>query len=152
MKFIRANHVLDTDNTLVTFGIDESGKVWIVTNADGSAEGIETEYFGFSAQTFWELAHSLISLAVAAIRVKLTGSMFPPMDDESNPYPHIHEDDGTVEGCPGCFGPESAITRIEPGTWHGTEIGPHGVVIHTDAVSAYPPVPRLRKLGEKEDD
>lgn len=130
MKFIRANHVLDTDNTLVTFGIDETGKVWIVTNADGSAEGIETEYFGFSAQTFWELAHSLISLAVAAIRVKLTGSMFPPMDDEDEP----------------------PVKRIEPGTWHGTETGPHGVVIHTDAVSAYPPIPRLRKLGEKDND
>jgi hypothetical protein len=123
MKFVRAVHGFDSDGTLLTFGIDEDAKVWLVTNTDGTAEGIETEYFGFSAQVFWELIHALESLAVAGIRLQLSGDMFPPMEDTTDDEP-----------------------RIIPGAWHGTGIGPDGVVIATDAVSAYPPVPLLREL------
>jgi hypothetical protein len=75
MKFIRAAHVIDEDGTMVTFGIDVDGKVWIVTNTDEKAEGIEREYFGFGVHTFTELTHALVSLAFAALRFKLTGSI-----------------------------------------------------------------------------
>lgn len=130
MKFIRATHVFDSDETLVTFGIDEHGKIWLVTNTDGKAEGIETEYFGFSVNVFRELVTGLIKLAFAALRFKFTGNQFTDDPDEEymdrvesgiwygtgisadgvifasnavSAYPHMHESDGTVEGCPGCF-------------------------------------------------
>jgi hypothetical protein len=74
MKFIRATHVPAFGGRNVTFGIDPDGNVWIATNTGKPDE--EPEYFGFSVHTFSELVHSLFSLAFAALRFRLTGSMY----------------------------------------------------------------------------
>jgi hypothetical protein len=92
MKFIRAAHVFDEDGTMVTFGIDVNGKVWIVTNTDEKAEGIEREYFGFSVHTFTELIHALVSLAFAALRFKLTESIHFTEDEPQSETIETRED------------------------------------------------------------
>lgn len=76
MKFIRASHVTVYDRKQITFGIDQNGDVWIVTNSD--KDETETDYFGLSPYQFADLIHYLVSFAFAAMRVRLTGSQYPP--------------------------------------------------------------------------